>query len=92
MSKGKDRRYKTVKILIDNGHVKTLLDLFDAIPRSIVANDFGTNFPRFHRLINNVEHLRLKEIYTLANLFDVDEEKVLRLAHNQYMNKKKGKK
>jgi hypothetical protein len=92
MSKGKDKRYKTVKILIDNGLLKSLSDIFDTIPRSTVAKDFGTNFPRFDRLLNNVEQFRLKEIYTLASIFDVEEAKLLDLVHNQYVSKRKGKK
>lgn len=92
MSKGKDKRYKTVKILIDNGLLQTLSDVFDTIPRSTVAKDFGTNFPRFDRLLNNVEQFRMKEIYTLASIFDVEEGKVLQLVHNQYLTKKKGRK
>lgn len=92
MSKGMDKRYKTVKILIDNNHVKTLVEIFDTIPRSVVAQDFGTNFTRFDRLINNPELFRLKELYVLAQLFDVEEVKMVQLAHGQYIAKKGKKK
>lgn len=88
----KDKRYKTIKVLIEGGHIKTLSDIFDTIPRSVVAKDFGTNFTRFTRLIENPADFRLKELYTLAHLFDVDERKFIDLAHNQHLSKGKRKK
>jgi hypothetical protein len=88
----KDRRYLTVKILIDAGHVKSLLEVFDTLPRSILARDFGTNYSRFSRLIENPDQFKLKEVYTLAKLLDIDELKMLTLVHNHYMNTRLGRK
>lgn len=39
------------------------------------VKDFGTDFPRFDRLLNNVEQFRLKETYTLASIFEVKRKK-----------------
>jgi hypothetical protein len=84
----KDKRYETVKILIENGHVMTIVKLFDTIPISVVAKDFGTNYLRFSNLVNNPEELKIKEIYTIAKLFEVDEMKVISLILNQIHSKR----
>lgn len=41
-----------------------------------VVKDFGTTFLRFDRLLNNLEQFRLKEIYTLASIFEVKRKKI----------------
>ncbi len=85
----KDKRYETVKFLIEAGQITTLSGIFDVVPKTVVAKDFGTNYQRFVRLINNPELFRLKEIYTLARMFGIDEMKMFTLINNQYKGKKK---
>lgn len=79
----KDTRYKTVNILITTGHIKTFADIFHHIPPSIVSKDFGTNYNRFSNLIENPSDFKLKELYTLARFFDLEDEVMITLAHNQ---------
>jgi hypothetical protein len=79
----KDSRYKTVKILIEGGHVKTFAEIFQHIPPSVVSNDFGTNYTRFVKLIDNPSDFKLRELYTLASHFQVDSKIMLDLAYNQ---------
>jgi hypothetical protein len=88
----KDKRYKVIKHLIEGGHIKSLSEIFDTIPKSVAARDFGTNYSRFTKLIENPANFRLKEIYTLARLFDIDERKMIDLAHTQHTSKGKRKK
>ena len=88
----KDKRYSTVKILMETGHLTSLLEIFDTLPKSVVAKDFGTNYTRFNRLIKNPDEFKMKEVYTLAKLFEIDEMKMITLVHSQYISKKKHKK
>jgi hypothetical protein len=83
----KDKRYNITKLLIQSGDVKSLSEVFDIIPPSVVARDFGTNYTRFTKLAANPELFRLKEIYTLAELFEVDPLKMMALTHATYLKK-----
>jgi hypothetical protein len=84
----KDTRYKTVQILIDGGHIKTFAEIFEHIPPTVVSKDFGSNYTRFVKLIDNPSDFKLRELYTLASLFEVDSKVMIDLAHTQ---SKKGK-
>jgi hypothetical protein len=53
MPKRKDPRYKTLRIVINAGGIKSFRDLFKVVPRSVVAGDLGTNNNRFYPLILN---------------------------------------
>lgn len=83
----RDKRYNTTRLLIQSGDVKNLEDVFDIIPPSVVARDFGTNYTRFTKLAANPELFRLKEIYALADLFEVDPRKMFDLAHATHLKK-----
>jgi hypothetical protein len=88
----KDKRYATVKILIDTGNVISLEDIFYVLPKSVVAKDFGTNYVRFSRLIENPAQFRIKEVITLAKVLDIDVMKMVALVISQYDKKNaKGK-
>jgi hypothetical protein len=89
----KDRRYKTIHHLVSDGHAKTLLELFDSIPKSVVAQDLGIELGRFTKMINEVERFSVKNLYKMAALFEVDELLVLQLVYRQSkIGKKPGKK
>ena len=88
----KDRRYITVKNLFAGGYIKSLQDIFDNVPKSVVASDLGMNNIRFSKLINNLDRFVLKDIYRLAYIIEVDESVILNLVHQQYMESKKHKK
>jgi hypothetical protein len=85
---GKDRRYNTVKLLIEAGHITEFSQIFDHIPRSVVANDLGTNYNRLARLIMHTEHFTLDELLTLSNFFEVDSKTMVDLAFNQLIRKR----
>jgi hypothetical protein len=69
----KEFRYKAVKILIDEGHLKAWKDIFDTIPPSVVAADLGFNNLRMKKLVADPSDLRVKDLVKLAKLFDCDE-------------------
>lgn len=88
----KDKRYNITKLLIQSGDIKTLAEVFDVIPPSVVAKDFGTNNTRFSKLTTNPELFRVKEIYRLSDLFEVDPLKMFALVNAQYQKKNSKKK
>ena len=71
----KDKRYETVKILIDTGNLKRLSDIIDNIPPGILAKDLSTNYNRLIKVIENPSELRLRELVKLANLLGIDKTK-----------------
>ena len=87
----KDKRYINLKNLFSGGHIKSLQDIFDAVPKSIVARDLGMNNIRFSRLIHNVDRFVLKDLYRLAEVIEVDETIILNLVHKQYLENKRRK-
>jgi plasmid maintenance system antidote protein VapI len=90
----KDHRYKTVKVMIETGNVTEFKQMFDHIPKSVVAHDLGTNNNRMTRLISHVEQFTLDELHKISKLVDTDFKVFVNLAANQFlnaMNEKKSK-
>jgi hypothetical protein len=88
----RDKRYKAVKNLIDTGNIKSLHDIFDYVPKRVVYSDLGVNYTRFLALINNPDRFTLKELITMAGLFEVDPKTMVDIAYNQWFEDKKAKK
>ena len=74
-----DKRYSTVKYLIDSGYITSFSQIFESIPMSVVANDTGSNYVRFKRLAENPTRFRLKDLVILANLIGIPEMKIISL-------------
>jgi hypothetical protein len=87
-----DTRYKTVKILIEGGHITTFAEIFNHIPKSTVIADFGGHYSTFNRMVSDPSNLKMKEIFTLARLFEVDDRIMVDLVFNHIkkVRKKKG--
>jgi hypothetical protein len=88
----KDRRYAAVKNLITTGYIKSFRDIFDIIPKSVVARDLGMNNVRFTALMANVDKFLLKDIFLIASFIEVDEDIMMGLILQQYILDKKTKK
>ena len=74
-----DKRYSTVKYLIDSGYITSFSQIFESIPMSVVANDTGSNYVRFKRLAENPTRFRLKDLVILAKLIGIPEMKIISL-------------
>ena len=88
----KDRRYTLAKNEILGGHVKTLREIFDIIPKTVVSKALKIHNMRFSDLINDVQGFELSELYLLAELLEIDEKLLLDLTHAQYLADKKTRK
>jgi hypothetical protein len=88
----KDRRYSTVKVLIETGNIKSFREIFDHIPKSVVYSDLGMNYTRFAKLIDNPALFTLLELITLSGFFGIDPKLMIDLAYGQFLENKKGKK
>gem|GEM_PF-1542559 len=74
--------------MIQAGHITEFSQIFDHIPRSVVANDLGTNYNRLARLITHTEQFTLEELVTLSQFFEIDSKIMVDLAFNQLIRKK----
>jgi 5,10-methylene-tetrahydrofolate dehydrogenase/methenyl tetrahydrofolate cyclohydrolase len=87
----KDKRYLTVKRLVEGGYIQFFSEIFDNIPPSVVARDLGFNYNRLGKLISKVEGWALKDIYELSVMFGIDEMTMITLMHNQHLQDKKNR-
>lgn len=83
-----DRRYNAIKVLIESGHIQSIQDIFQFIPKTTVYKDLGINFNRFDRAILDPSIFRLEELKELAELFDVDARKLIEMAYEQSLTVK----
>lgn len=88
----KDRRYTTVKNLISGGYIKTFSEIFETLPKSVMARDLGMNNIRFTKLMNNVDNFFLRDIFRMAVLLEISETTMYELIWQQYTIDKKSKK
>jgi hypothetical protein len=88
----KDHRYKTVKVMIEAGHVTEFKQVFDHIPKSVVARDLGTNNNRMTRMITHVEQFNFLEVFKISGLIDIDFRILLNLVATQFLNSMNDKK
>lgn len=68
----KDRRYRTARHMHNKGYVKTFQDLFEFVPKTIVARDIGWNNQRFTKAIESPDDFHIRVAIRMANLFEMD--------------------
>ena len=82
----KDKRYKTVKILIETENISQFKEIFDHIPKTKVSTDLGIGFERMEGLINTVRNIRVGDIFLFSEYFEVDAKTIFLLIYNQKQN------
>jgi hypothetical protein len=85
----KHKRYTTVKYLLIDGRIKSFRDIFDEIPKSVVARDLGINNVRFSKMLDNVELFLFKDVYRFAEKIEVEGKILIDLIDQEYMDKKR---
>ncbi len=88
----KDKRYSVVQKLILGGYLKTFNEIFDTLPKSVIAADLGLNSTRINRVIDNNGRFFVDDLFRLAALLDVPEIKIMELVCNQHAADKKSRK
>lgn len=76
----KDQRYKAIKSLIQSKGIQGLKDVFTILPLSTVKEDMKINYNTLRRRVDNGELLTMKDIISMADLFEVEPGDVFRLA------------
>lgn len=84
----KDERYIGVKKLIESGHITEFKQIFTYLPKTVMAQDLGTNNNRMTKLIERTELFTLEELNRIGDLIDISFDSVNMLASNQYKRSK----
>jgi hypothetical protein len=64
-----DKRYGLVRSLFREGETYTFIDVFDIIPKTVIAKDLGMNYHTFTRKAEDPERFTLQEIMRMAEMF-----------------------
>jgi hypothetical protein len=84
----KDVRYKAVEKLIVTGVIVSLDDLFNYIPKSVVAVDLKLNYRTLVGKISYPYRFTIGEIIHLSHLIEVDEETIFKIISADISRKK----
>ena len=86
-----DIRYKYVRSVWTAGDLRSFAEIFNIVPRSIVATDLGLNYDRFSKKILKPELLTFRDIHRLSRLTDIDPKSIAGLVLDQIESDKKVK-
>jgi hypothetical protein len=86
----KDKRHKTVKILIEGGHVNEFREIFEHIPKTTVADELGIHFNRFNNIIDKPGEMKVSDLFLLSAYFEIEGQKMFELINNQVSIARKG--
>ena len=88
----RDKRFDSIKVLIETENITEFKQVFDYIPKSVVGKQLGTNNPRMNRLMLRVDELTIQEVVKLSNTFNIEYTKLLVIVFKQYFNDHKKRK
>jgi len=88
----KDKRYNTVKKLLNNNDLKSVEELLTIVPPTTVRNDLKISYQSFTKRTQSPEFFTLKELLRLAALIECNPRLIIDLVLNEVEQKaKKGK-
>jgi len=80
----RDKRYGLIQVNYDKGNIKSFKDIFNYVPKSVIARDLGTRVRRFNKMIDKMENVTLKELSMIATFCEIDEAIMFHLAEKEY--------
>lgn len=86
----KNKRYKTVKILIEGGHVNEFWEIFEHIPKTTVAEELGIHFNRFNKFLDKPADMKVSDLFLLSSYFEIESNKMFELIQKQVSSARKG--
>ena len=87
----KDNRYNIARIFIEKGEIKTIAQIFDYIPKSVVSHEIRTNNNRFTRLINDPLEFKLIELSKIAKAIGVEPKVLVNMALQDAVRRSRSK-
>lgn len=87
----KDNRYNIARLFIEKGEIKTIAQIFDYIPKSVVSHEIKTNNNRFTRLINDPLEFKLIELSKIAKAIGVETKVLVNMALQDELRRSRSK-
>ena len=87
----KDNRYNIARIFIEKGEIKTIAQIFDYIPKSVVSHEIKTNNNRFTRLINDPIEFKLIELSKIAKAIGIETKVLVNMALQDEVRRSRSK-
>ena len=87
----KDNRYNIARIFIEKGEIKTIAQIFDYIPKSVVRNELRTNTTRFTRLIHDPLEFKLIELSKIARAIGIETKVLVNMALQDELRRSRNK-
>ncbi|WP_276484071.1 hypothetical protein [Paraflavitalea pollutisoli] len=84
----KDNRYDVIKVMIEAGKITEFSQLFEYIPKSVMAIDLNSSYRRLSRLAKQLDKLEMGELYAISKLVGIRMEVVYGLAEKQFLARK----
>lgn len=75
----RDIRYTVIKPLYVEGKLKTFMEIFKYVPRTVVAGDLGKKVARFSAQLNHLENFDLGDLFLIGNLCNLTRTQMLKL-------------
>jgi hypothetical protein len=75
----RDHRYAVIKPLYEQGKIRSFLDIFRFVPRTVVAGDLGKKVARFSAQLNHLENFDLSDLFLIDNLCQLTRTQMLKL-------------
>ena len=85
----RDNRYNLIKLLHANGEIQILNDIFNYVPKTVVATDLGKKVTDFNVLLARPDNFELREIYRIGSLCGLSDQDAYLLVEAQYLRLKK---
>jgi hypothetical protein len=91
--KGKrDDRYDYIRTMYNEGEITSFEQIFEIVPRYIVAKDLRTKRQRLGKLINQIEKFSIKELISIGKLCYLNTNEIFSLVAATYANQTNKKK
>jgi hypothetical protein len=75
----RDHRYAVIRPLYEEGKIKTFMDIFRYVPRTVVAGDLGKKVARFSAQLNHPENFDLTDLFLIGILCQLTRTQMLKL-------------
>jgi hypothetical protein len=85
----RDPRYLLIPTMYQRGRVKSFNDIFEYIPKTVVAGDLGIKVTRFNNLMSRVENFVIRDVMLIGSFCELNLDVVLELWKNEYLNQKR---
>jgi hypothetical protein len=83
-----DPRYRIIKPLLSAGQIHSFLDIFQYIPKSVVAADLGKKVDRFNDLMSRVDKFTVGELLAIGGFCKLSIPEMFKLVENEYLKQR----